>query len=359
MFDPAAADGLQFAWLLPFEFLDLTPEREFVSLAVVTDDGTLFIPTSLPCPGEREVPDPPPQDGREFAFGIAARVNGREEAVASDAWAAEAVRSFLREDPGDMRAWLVRVERNGGKVVPLRLRGPEPVRPRRILESPTALLLDLGMVLTRFDRELFETQFRLVFGQPAPLPAIRKMEELRPALERGDLLADEFLNRILHPLGLIQPDRETLFRVRASILSVKRSTAALVRRLAERDDVAVVVVSNTDPIMMRHIQGELGLEDLTWNMAASCQDGVNPKGEDASLWARALETARGELEGEPETVIVVDDIRAYLQQAREAGIATRTLHYRSFAQFKYELGVCGLYVPLAREAPVSRRRSSR
>jgi len=359
MFDPAAADGLQFAWLLPFEFLDLTPEQEFASPAVVTDDGAIFLPTSPPGPGEREVPGPPPRNGREFAFGIAARVNGREEAVASDGWAAEAVRAFLREDPEDMRAWLVRVERSGDEVFPLRLRGPEPVRPRRIVEGPAALLLDLGMVLTRFDRELFESQFRLAFGQPAPLPAIRRMEELRPALERGDLLADEFLDRILHPLGLIQPDRETLFRVRSSILSVKRSTAALVRRLAERENLAVVVVSNTDPIMMRHVQGELGLEDLTWNMAASCQDGVNPKGEDASLWKRALQTARDELEADPETVIVVDDIRLYLKQAREAGIATRTLHYRSFPQFKYELGACGLYVPLARDEPVSRRRSSR
>lgn len=344
MTDPADADALQHAWLLPFEVVDLTPELVCFTPAVVADDGALFQPSAPPGLGEAETGAAQPALGPEYGFGIAARVSGAERCAWTPDWAAAATRAAVPEE--DMAATLVRVQREGGAERALELRRAEPVRPRPILAGPTAVLLDLGMVLTRFDRSLFGKNFLSVFGQPVPAAAEERLQKLRPALESGELLADDFLEQVLEPLELVKPDKEALARVWSSILSVKRSTLALMRRVAELPDVAVVVVSNTDPLMLRYLRSDLGLADLAEHMAASCQDGVNPKSVDASLWQRGREIAATKLGAEPRTVIAVDDIRAYLEKPLAAGIADHAIHYRHFAQFKYALGALGLYVPL-------------
>ncbi|TAH35054.1 MAG: hypothetical protein EYC70_14805 [Planctomycetota bacterium] len=349
----AAADELAQFWQLPFEFVDLTPERERATLAVVCDDGAVHLPADARAPAEIEAGGPPPEEeepaGRRWAYAIAAHLPGREQVVASAPWADAPSRAFLRAHAERGSAWLLRWEARAGRAPQLlRLRGPEPVAPRRVAEGRTALLVDLGMVLARFDRALFARNFLTVFGQPAPAAGLRRIQELRPALESGELLADEFLERALDPLNLVAPDKSLLARVWGSILSLKPSTVALVRRAAARPDTAVVVVSNTDPICIRSMKEELGLGDLLANLAASCQDGVNPKGADASLWLRARDLARLRLGGEPDLVIAVDDVRRYLRQALLSGAAQRAIHYRHCAQFHYELGACGVYLPLAR-----------
>lgn len=346
------ADALQQFWLLPFELVDLTPERPHPTLAVTADDGALFLPTDTLGPAEAEAGGDLAPAGRRFAYAIAARLPNREQIVASASWALEAARERFRTWTEKPAAWLLRVE-DRGEDRPhevLVLRGPEPVRPRVPAEGPTALLVDLGMVLARFDRDLFATNFLTMFGQPAPLTGLMRMEELRLPLERGELLADEFLDQGIEHLNLAPPDRAMLGRVWGSIMSPNRPTVALVRRTAELPNVAVVVVSNTDPITIRYLQEDLGLADLLQSLAASCQDGVNPKGADASLWLRGRNMARLRLGAEPALAIAVDDVRSYLRDALESGAADRAIHYRHFAQFRYELGACGLYLPQARPA---------
>lgn len=348
----AAADDLQRFWQLPFEFVDLTPEHARPTLAVVTDDGAVHLPSAARNMAETELGEPPPEEvdgpGRVFAYAVAARLPQRAQVVASAPWAQGPAEDFLRAQDARDAAWLLRFEAGAGAPARLVLRGPEPVRARDVVEGRAALLVDLGMVLTRFEREAFARHFFTFFGQSVPPLGQQRMRELRPLLESGEVLVDDFLEQMLEPLGLVGPDRPILARLWGSILSEKRSTVALVRRLARRPQTAVVVVSNTDPLCVRYVREDLGLADLLMNLAASCQDGVHPKGVDASLWQRGRAIAELRLGGPAARVIAVDDVRSFLRRAQQAGVADRYIHYRHFAQFRYELGAAGLYLPVSR-----------
>lgn len=346
MFDPEEADAVQHAWLLPFEILDLTPELDQVSPAIVTDDGAVLVPTDHVNVGESETDGACFQIGRRFAYAIAVRTATQETVLASSVWAQPPAQDILQRHPEIQGAWLVRVEEANGEYRSMILRGPEPVQPRRVAEGPTAVFLDIGMVLARFDRKLFHDHFFTFFGKPVAGAAWEKAEELRLSMESGDLLADDFFEQLMDPFGIVPPDKTAFFRIWGAILTLKRSTATLARQAMALPHVAVVVVSNTDPIRARHCEETLGLDDLMKNRVISCQDGVNPKGADSSMWERARMMAEGELGTSLQQAVAVDDIRAYLQMALKSEAATHAVQYRHFAQFRYELGACGLYLPL-------------
>ena len=347
------ADALQRPWLLPFEVVDLTPELNFFSPAVVTDDGTVHVPSAAPGPAEREAEAAGRPPGRRFAYVIAARADGEEQVLATDRWAGAAGQEHLSREAADASAWLLRVERTDDGLSTLVLRGPERLRPRQVEEGAFALLLDLGNVLTRFDRRLFKEHYWIAFGQELPQEGYRQVQELRLSFERGEIAEEEFFDRAMKPLHLAPPDRAVFATVWGSILSRKHSTIALVRRAKTRDNVAVIAVSNTDPLCLRYAREELGLEDLLYGAAASYHEGMNPKGVDASLWLKARDTATAQLGGTLRRTVAVDDVRTYLHEARNAGAADTLIHYRNMAQFKYELGAAGLYLPLQREIPVA------
>jgi len=356
MFPVAAADRIQETWLLPYEFTDLTPELPAATPAVVTDDGAVYQPDSAPGMAEAEVDGARGEGEPHRDYAVALARSGGLEVLAADPALVAAARRELAEQGREAGAWLLRgeAEPGGGHRVRL-LRGPEPVLPRPRPELPLALLCDLGMVLTRFDRGLFDLHYRALFGRAVPPAGRAAMDARRPAFERGELAVEEFWERVRGPLGLAAPDFGLFAHAWGAILSPRRSTLALVRALAALPRVAVVVVSNTDPLMLRHCREVLGLGDLLERVAASCQPGVQPKGRDASLWRRGRELAAEALGAPPRMVVAVDDVRAYLALAREAGAVDRTIHYRHYAQFRYELGRLGLYLPLARRsAPTSR-----
>ncbi|KAA3608108.1 MAG: hypothetical protein DWQ01_13620 [Planctomycetota bacterium] len=346
MFDPAEADALQQIWSLPFEFVNLTPELPFLSPAIVTEEGALYVPTDLPGLGESEVDGAHPGFGRRFAYGIAVNLSGRKQVLCTSIWCQVAAEACLPGCDQVDSAWLFRFEDDRGKVQSRRLHGPSPIRPRREIHGPVGLFLDLGMVLTRFDRDAFRTAYLLAFGVPIPVLGWQKTQELRPAMERGDLLPEDFFEQCKGPLQLAGPDRESFTRAWASILTVKKSTVSLVRQAARSEQICPVLVTNTDPILLEHVRQHLGLGDLAERVAASCMDGLAPKSEDASMWMRARQLAELHF-GQPLAgAIGVDDIRAYLVGAIKAKAVDQVIHYRHFAQFRYQLGQCGLYLPL-------------
>ncbi len=339
---PRLAEELQGPWQLPFEWLDLTPELDTVHPALVADDGTLYRGNGAAGAAEREVQAAGRVPGRRFAWAIAARVAGREHVLATSSFAEDPVKAWLAGQGGERVCWLLRVERRPGEPGLMVQRGPEPVSPRQVLEGPADLLCDLGMVLCRFDRRAFGRHFEAVFGHPVPGEAREWIGDHRLRFEAGEMGEQAFADGLLPLLRLAGPDRGTLERLWASIFEAKRSTQALLRRLAGRDEVELVVVSNTDPWALRGCRERFGLEDLLYGAVASYQDGVRPKGEDASMWQRARQVAAARRGAEAAHAVAIDDIRTYLHQALDAGAATAAVHYRHYAQFQYQLRRLGL-----------------
>ncbi|MBL7008042.1 MAG: hypothetical protein ISR76_03530 [Planctomycetes bacterium] len=339
---PRLVDELQDPWQLPFGLVDLSPELPQPSYAVVADDGTIYRPNGLPSAAEREAEAAGRVTGRRFGWAVAARVQGRDHLLATSAFAEQPAREWLAEQEGSRCCWLLRAEKLADGVELRPQRGPEPVVPRRPLAGPVDLLCDLGMVLCRFDRAAFGRNFRSVFGHELPEGADQQIAPLRLQFEAGELGEDDFAGALLPLLRLAKPDREALERVWGSIFEPKRSTLHRIRQLAARPEVELVVVSNTDPWALRACRERFGLEDLLYGAVASFQDGLRPKGEDASLWLRAREAATARRGAAAPTAIAVDDVRTYLHQALQSGAATAAVHYRSYPQMDFELRRLGL-----------------
>ncbi|RMH04113.1 MAG: hypothetical protein D6702_04080 [Planctomycetota bacterium] len=335
-------EELQDPWLLPFRFVDLTPELSRAHWAVVEEDGTLSRPSGAYGAAEREVAAAGPPPGRRFAWAVAARVRGREHLLATDSFAEEPARRWLAGAAGDDAGWLLRIERRSDTVEVRLRRGPEPVLPRPPMPAAVDLLCDLGMVLCRFERAAFARHFRVVYGRELPAAAAAWIAERRPAFEAGDLDEDAFAAGLLPRLGLAPPDRPAIERLWGSIFSPKRSTVAFLRALAAHPGVELVVVSNTDPWALRGCRELLGLEDLLEGAAASFQPGVRPKGEGDSLWRRARAVAAARRGAAADLVVAVDDVRSYLHQARRGGAADAVVHYRGYPQLRFELERLGL-----------------
>lgn len=349
--DPAfEADALQEPWLLPFELVDLDPERPAPRFGVVADDGTLFDGSGAPGPAEREVALATQALGPRRAWVIAARVEGREHVLATDPFAREAAAAWLAERDGERVCWLLRATDGARGIELLPLRGPEPVLPRPLENGPVDLLCDLGMVLCAFDRGIFPRAFAATFDRVLDPAVMAGGTELRLRFEAGTLDEDAFAAALLPRLGLAAPDRAALERLWAMIFTPKRSTLALLRALRRRPGVELVVVSNTDPWSLRACRERLGLEDLLEGAVASFQPGVRPKGTDASMWRRAREVAAARRGAPARRAIAIDDVRPYLAQALASGAATDAVHYRGYASLRRELGRLGLFWPARRDA---------
>ncbi len=349
--EAAAIDAVQGAWLLPFEILDLTPELPEPVLAVVTAEGAVYRPTEVPGPGEAETGEPVRSPDGERSFAVLARLGGGLEVLPASEAAREPAAALASSCREEGQAWLVRVDGLPESPRARILRGPEPVLRRPGRPRPAALFVDFGMVLARFDRRLFEDGLRLHFGLEPDEDMRRRWTGLRLAFEAGDLETAAFEEEILRCLGLIEADLPLLQRLWVSIMSEKRSTCALIRALCGLPDLAVTVVSNTDPWMIEGSRRWLGLGDLLEGVVASCQDGVRPKHEDASLWKRARELAAIRLGRAPVRTLAVDDIRPWLQRALAEGAVDEALHYRDYPSLRYELGRRGLWLPIERRTP--------
>jgi FMN phosphatase YigB (HAD superfamily) len=336
------AEALHGPWQLPFEWTDLAPHCELLHPAVVAEDGTVYGATEGAGPAEREVMSRAAPLGRRFAWVVAARVNGRDHVLPTAAFAEEEAAAWLAGRSEERACWLLRAEGAAGRVSLCCHRGPEPVAARRIPTGPVDLLCDLGMVLCRFDRAAFARNFAAVFGFPLPAGCGAWLTPLRLGFERGQLDEDRFAEEMLSRLGLAAPDRAALERVWASIFTPEAATLHLVRRLAAVPGTELVVVSNTDPWALRGCRDQLGLTDLLRDAVASFQDGVNPKGEDASMWQRARAVAATRRGAPGAFAVAVDDVRDYLRQAQAAGVVDAVCHAAGHPSLAFGLARLGL-----------------
>ncbi len=328
----AAADALQHAWCLPWQFTDLAPEAAEPVPALVGEDGALL------------------RDGLRWAWAVAARPPGRARAelLAPDPAAAAAARDAGAETLREGHAQLWRLDRERAAAEPVS--PPAPVRPRPSLAGPVAVLCDLGRVLVDFDHGLLARHYELLLGQPLPPAAQHLLAELLHDAERGALPMEDFFERVFADMRLSRLDRALFRRLWCSILFPMPAGAAWMRRLVQRPHLAMTVVTNIDPWRLQWVKERLGLEDLCRYAVASFEDGVRPKHEDASMWERALGFCRMRLKEAPAAVLVLDDTAANLATARAAGVGTRHVQVQHPAQMWLELGAAGLYLPVARQA---------
>ena len=326
---------------LPFALVDATPQHDEPTPVVACEDGTLLRGASV-SPGEKEAGM---ATESEFAFAVCVRHPEQEEVSTTHSWCRAAANDWLRKEAKPAAAcWLLRFSRDDQP--PLLLRGPEPVLVIPSLAKPRAILSDLGMVLMSFSRPRFASQISLLGGIPWPTEAEAELDTLRLAFESGSVSEDQFADAALNLLGLPASDRVLLEHIWPCIFDPIPASLALMRNLAAAPDTTLIVVSNTDPWCARACQNQFGLADLLKDGVYSFAPGVHPKGQDASMWLEASRRAADHLGAEPQSILAVDDIGTYLQQAKESGAATQTHRFTSPEHFSLFLRNGGWIPPL-------------
>lgn len=326
-------DALHHPWQLPFELVDVQPHRDTASWAVVMDDGNLLAPAG------------------PWAPAVVARVGGREHVLPCADWARDAAAAFLSRQPEDDAAWLLRLRRGttGAAAEVLRLRGPEAVRPRRVVESGVALLMDFGKVLCHFDYSWFVWGHAAVFGHEPSPEARLEIEALRPRFEAGDLAEDAFFALCRRHLNLLDADRALFEAAWANILRLHDDMTALLRHALRQPGWTGVIVSNIDPVLVRETVQRFDLADLFRDAVLSYDAAVRPKHEDGSMWELAVARCSERLGAAPALTVATDDTPANLLTAAAVDAVDGTIAFRSPWQWQWELGALGGYVPRVRQ----------
>jgi len=210
--------------------------------------------------------------------------------------------------------------------------------PVKIQGSGTIILCDYGQVLAEFDRSLCAKEFARRLGRPIPAVAASLLEALLTPFEAGEITGDAFLAQLRGPLALRGAAEESAFRMAwCSILWASEDTVAVVRKWKAMPEVAVHIVTNTDPWRLAFASSDLGLSDLFHATTASFEDGVMPKGKCSSMWAHARRRAEAETGWRSPMVIGVDDLKANLDPALADGTLQHGIVFRNAIQLDAEL----------------------
>lgn len=211
---------------------------------------------------------------------------------------------------------------------------------------PAIVLCDYGQVLAGFDRSRCAEGFARLLGRPLPAEAAPLLEDLLNPFESGAIDAATFLGTLREPLGLRSEKEERAFRKAwGSILWALEEPIALLRRVKQRPNTVVHIVTNTDPWRLAYASEELGMGDLFEEASASFEDGVTPKGQDSSMWRTARQRATATLGCEPELVLGIDDLPANLAPAMADGTLTHAHVFTAAPGLEQELFALDLINP--------------
>lgn len=208
---------------------------------------------------------------------------------------------------------------------------------------PAIVLCDYGQVLAGFDRSRCAEGFARLLGRPLPTEAAPLLDELLNPFESGAIDPATFLGALREPLGLRSHEEELAFRKAwGSILWTLEEPIALLRRVKQRPNTVVHIVTNTDPWRLAYASEELGMADLFQEVSASFEEGVTPKGRDSSMWRTARQRATATLGCEPELVLGIDDLPGNLAPAMADGTLTHAHVFTAAPSLEQELAALGL-----------------
>jgi hypothetical protein len=387
----AVADDLQRRIAMPFEFVSLTPELPPASsvLCIYECTGQEYVCSADPSLGEIEQARRPPSiSGQEEDYGILL-VGRLEDSETNDQqviwaagihgigtlgvvkWALENLSKYDWNELGNT-CFLIRVrfqlrkgdpllpnspDENLSNAQPELIRGPCPWQPRSTFassQSPVGVLCDLGSVLLPFHRHRFEHNLRHLLGIELLSRKQRgEIEKLQEAFEKGTRDVSQFVVELQGILGCADTDAAAIKLAWKDIFWRNEREILLLSRYRSRDIIRLVLISNTDPLRLEHALRRLELEKLfdSEHVVASFHRGVGPKGIDNSMLSKGLSILERDLPTKTFTAVFIDDVRDYLVMAKGHGFGIEHMHFRTFAQFVYELRRYGLYDSMADWSP--------
>lgn len=370
--DNALAGRLQQELDLPFHFLSLTPDhpRGEAIEGLYAQTGQLYTCSLDPTLGEVERRDPPPSSGQEYDYGLLVLGAMPDEegtprriiwagglhpigTLGVVKWALEHVERYDWDRLGNV-CFLIRVGFSlprgaTGAVDPADIdvddarpelaQGPSPWRTRPAPPPRVGLLCDLGNVLVTFERRRLAYNLGNLLGVRPDRAQWEQIQALRGLFERGEQTPAGFLAALREILYLSPQDDAALELAWCDIFWRNEPVIALLERLARREGVRLVMVSNTDPLRLAHTLGRMGLGRLfdRDRVVASCDPDVRPKGEDGSMLHKAIAILEREFQGEDFTPLLIDDVRVYAHVAQEEGLEIVGIHYQSYPQLVYAL----------------------
>lgn len=372
------ADELQRRLELPFQFISLTPGRSPGEALLCLYDrlGQTYTCTLDPTLGEIERRQPPPSSGWEYDYGLlmvgdlvdgsggsqrviwAAGIHDTGTLGAAR-WALDHLDAYDWAQLGNA-CFLLRVGfalPAGGSLADHPecvhidnahaelVRGPCTWRPHPPTPPRVGLLCDLGNVLVGFERRRLAENLHQLLGTAPTAEQFIHIQALRMPFERGELAAADFLAALKQVLDRPDLDEATLEQAWCDIFWRNEPVIALLERLSRYDNVRSVLVSNTDPLRLKHCLSHRGLQTLfdTNRVVVSCDPHVRPKDGDSSMLVRALDILKRAFHGAEFRAVFIDDVRAYFGLARQGGLDIDCIHYQGYPQLVHELGRYGLY----------------
>ena len=196
-----------------------------------------------------------------------------------------------------------------------------------------AVILDLGNVLVFHDNEKLFREVAPLFGTTA-LGLKEKLEGtgVWERANRGRLAGPALCRELAATLGVAPPSAADFTRAWTSHFTLNEPMIRLAESLVGK--VKLVLLSNTHDLHVDYLVPQLPVLQRFEGLVLSCEVGlIKPE---AEIYAKALAVAGVR----PEAAVFFDDVEAYVEGARRAGLHAHV--FRSAAEVPGQLAALGL-----------------
>ena len=361
-------DDLQKAIDTPFQFVSITPELppDSATLCIQENTGLQFDSSIDRILGEIERSEAPTISETEYDYAIVLTgdieletggsqriiwVGGihRVGTMGASKWLVENLDSYDWDSMGNV-CFLVRVAYQLKSIAPEIVQGPKPWQMRQITQKQTGILFDLGNVLLPFNRKKLEINLRNLLNVNLDNPTKDAIKTLQVEFESGRVSKQVFIGRLNDMLKLPGSKDDLLELAWCDIFWRNEPLIEFLKRLlAYRPDIKLVLISNTDEVILEY---SLTIFELNQFFAPDCcvasfQPDVNPKGKDLSMLHKAHGILRQQFGSDEFQTVYVDDVRNYVNACQQANRPVYSIHYRTFPKLIFDLRKCGIYLPIS------------
>ena len=361
-------DDLQKPIDTPFQFVAITPELppDSATLCIQENTGLQFDSSIDRILGEIERSEAPTISETEYDYAIVLTgdieletggsqriiwVGGihRVGTMGASKWLVENLDSYDWDSMGNV-CFLVRVAYQLKSIAPEIVQGPKPWQMRQITQKQTGILFDLGNVLLPFNRKKLEINLRNLLNVNLDNPTKDAIKTLQVEFESGRVSKQVFIGRLNDMLKLPGSKDDLLELAWCDIFWRNEPLIEFLKRLlAYRPDIKLVLISNTDEVILEY---SLTIFELNQFFAPDCcvasfQPDVNPKGKDLSMLHKAHGILRQQFGSDEFQTVYVDDVRNYVNACQQANRPVYSIHYRTFPKLIFDLRKCGIYLPIS------------